>query len=247
MTYNCLEMVYPGKGGRSVRIFKILVLGVLFFGFVPPGHALTTMSSEGIDACIAQAGQEGLIVSGTFTNVVTEGVYSDNGKKAVLCEVTGKVLKGNSLVKASDDPNTKTSFKIIHPTLVPSIDICKQGETGVWIIYGAGSWGLQSFVLNGDCDIPLEQGPDGKLYAAKPLKFKNMQFKQKFMAANPNAAKLLSGSPGGTGFSQDDVNSMVQGMASQLWGSGTTTPGGGGSASGTGGSGQPTDSVLIVK
>lgn len=213
-----------------------------------PAHAFTVMPAEGVDACVASGGGEGVIISGTFTKVTTAGIYSDNGKRAVECQLTGQVLKGNSVVPATNDPNFVYTFKIIHPDLFPGIQICQQGATGVWLIYGAGSWGLQSFVNNGQCDIPLEKGADGKLYASgKHFQFKNSQFKQKFFASNPNAAKLLSGSPGtgGAGISQDDVNNMIRGMSAEIWPNRT---GGavGGNTGGQGGSGQGAEGVNII-
>lgn len=223
-----------------------LILFVLL-GLVSPAYAFTALPPQGVDACVASGGVDGIIISGTFTKVTTQGVYSPNGKKAVECQVTGTVLKGNSQIQASDDPNTVFTFKIIHPSLFPGIQVCQQGETGIWLIYGAGAWGLQSFVNNGGCDIPLEPGADGKLYASpNKFQFKSSQFKQKFMAANPTANKLLSGAPGtGGGFSQSDVNNMIKGMATEIWG-GRGTTGTGADTASQGGSGKGAEGVNLI-
>jgi hypothetical protein len=235
------------EGGPSVKKFPLILIFAIFLGWVSLAHATTTYPSQGIDACVASGGAESVIISGTFTKVTTQGVYSDNGKMAVECQVTGTVLKGNNQIQASDNPNAVFAFKIIHPSLVPGLQICQQGATGVWLIYGAGSWGLQSFVNNGNCDIPLTQGADGKFYAArKHFQFKNSQFKQKFLAGNTTANKLLSGAPAeGPGLSQADVNNMVRGMAADIWGGrGTTGPGA--DTASQGGTGKGAEGVNII-
>ena len=250
--YNNKAKVFRlGKGGSPVKFFQAIFFSFfMVLGLLVTAHATTSLPAEGIDACLASGGKPGLAVMGKITQV-QQPIKVGPGWDGVRCVIgEGEVVKGNAQnPEGPIQAGKPVTWDMVNSNIVANLKTCTLGQEGLFLIYGESNYGLSSFVLNGACDVPMTRGSDGQLYAApKAIRFKNMEFRNKFMQAHPDAAKglgvtSLSGGAG-AGMSAADMKTMVRYLSTQLYGTGGSqgTPGGSDQAN----SGKGAEGVNII-
>jgi hypothetical protein len=176
--------------------------------------ATTIVYHPGMDQQIQAMGPNGLIVYANNSSV--RSVRHDNGWMVQECTLTGEVVKGNS--QYPEGPNQSVVFRLLP---IQGMFPCSNGLQGLFMIFGKGSLGLQSFVPQGDYQVTEQEG---QLLTARPLMIKNSSLRGKFLEAQPRMKNLIlesvpaAGAPvQGAAVSPSDLKETAKFLSNQIY------------------------------
>lgn len=189
---------------------------VLSLLLVPIGaRSSTVVYHEGMDEEVRAVGPNGLIV---FAETSTaKPLPPSSGFRVVECSITGEVIKGNKDYQAG--PNQTVVFRSVP---VDGFTPCTDGMKGLFMIFGKGKLGLQSFLPNADYRVTDK---DGQQVTSRALVVKDQAFRGKLLQAQPRMKNLILDkasvtgemAPGGA-VTALDLKDSARVLSQEIWG-----------------------------